>query len=169
PGEARWNGRPRGEHQDRAPRSPVALSRRARAGQVPGLAGRSGHGEACADGRVVISGDTARWRSARDGRHMMTALLLLACAYGVGSLSFGLWLARTQGVDLRAAGSRNVGATNVLRTVGRLFALVVLVLDAGKGALAVGVARVVTDDAWLITGCAVAVVVGHMWPIWAGF
>jgi|KBSSwiStaDraftv2_1062776.scaffolds.fasta_scaffold119290_2 glycerol-3-phosphate acyltransferase PlsY len=100
---------------------------------------------------------------------MMTALLLLACAYGVGSLSFGLWLAGTQGVDLRATGSRNVGATNVLRTVGRLFAAVVLVLDAAKGAVAVVVARIVTNEPWLVVGCAVAAVAGHVWPIWAGF
>jgi len=100
---------------------------------------------------------------------MMTALVLLAGAYALGSLPFGLWLARTQGVDLRATGSRNVGATNVLRTVGRLFAAVVLVLDAGKGAVAVVVARIVTDEPWLIVGCAAAVVVGHVWPVWAGF
>ena len=100
---------------------------------------------------------------------MMTALVLLAGAYALGSLSFGLWLARTQGVDLRTAGSRNVGATNVLRTVGRLFAAVVLVLDAAKGAVAVVVAGIVTDEPWLIVGCAAAVVAGHVWPVWAGF
>jgi len=100
---------------------------------------------------------------------MITALLLLAGAYAVGSLSFGLWLARTQGVDLRTTGSRNVGATNVLRTVGRLFAAVVLVLDAAKGAMAVVVARIVTDESWLVVGCAAAVVAGHVWPVWTGF
>jgi glycerol-3-phosphate acyltransferase PlsY len=99
----------------------------------------------------------------------MTPLLLMAGAYAVGSLSFGLWLARTQGVDLRRVGSRSAGATNVLRTVGRLFALVVLVLDAAKGALAVSVARLVTDDSRLVAGAAVAVVAGHVWPVWAGF
>ena len=98
----------------------------------------------------------------------MTALVLLAGAYAVGSLPFGLWLARTQGVDLRSSGSRNVGATNVLRTLGRLFAAIVLVLDAAKGAVAMVVARIVVDDPWLIAGCAVAVVVGHVWPMWAG-
>jgi glycerol-3-phosphate acyltransferase PlsY len=97
------------------------------------------------------------------------ALILLASAYAVGSLSFGLWLARTQGVDLRTAGSRNVGATNVLRTVGRLFAAIVLVLDAAKGVIAVGVARLVTDEPWVVVGCAAAVVAGHVWPVWTGF
>ena len=100
---------------------------------------------------------------------MIAALILLAGAYALGSLSFGLWLARTQGVDLRTAGSRNVGATNVLRTVGRLFAAVVLVLDAAKGVIAVGVARLVTDEPWVAVGCAAAVVAGHVWPVWTGF
>jgi glycerol-3-phosphate acyltransferase PlsY len=80
---------------------------------------------------------------------MIAALILLAAAYALGSLSFGLWLARTQGVDLRTAGSRNVGATNVLRTVGRLFAAAVLVLDVAKGVIAVGLARLVTDEPWV--------------------
>ena len=100
---------------------------------------------------------------------MITALILLAAAYALGSLSFGLWLARTQGVDLRTTGSRNVGATNVLRTVGRLFAAVVLVLDAAKGAVAVAMALIVTDEPWLVVGCAAAAVAGHVWPAWAGF
>jgi glycerol-3-phosphate acyltransferase PlsY len=100
---------------------------------------------------------------------MIAALILLAGAYALGSLSFGLWLARTQGVDLRTAGSRNVGATNVLRTVGRLFAAVVLVLDAAKGAIAVGVASLVTNEPWVVVGCAAAVVAGHVWPVWTGF
>lgn len=100
---------------------------------------------------------------------MIAALILLAGAYALGSLSFGLWLARTQGVDLRTAGSRNVGATNVLRTVGRLFAAIVLVLDAAKGVIAVGVARLVTDEPWVVVGCAAAVVAGHVWPVWTGF
>ena len=100
---------------------------------------------------------------------MTKALILIAIAYGVGSLSFGLWLARTQGVDLRTTGSRNVGATNVLRTVGRRSAVVVLVLDVAKGALAAILAQLVSDDDWLIAACAAAVVVGHVWPAWAGF
>jgi glycerol-3-phosphate acyltransferase PlsY len=100
---------------------------------------------------------------------MRSALLSLAAAYALGSLPFGLWLARTQGVDLRTAGSRNVGATNVLRTVGWLLATVVLVLDSVKGAVAVLVARIVSDDPGLIVGCAAAVVTGHIWPVWTRF
>ena len=98
----------------------------------------------------------------------MTAILLVV-AYLLGSLPFGLWLARSEGVDLRATGSGNIGATNVLRTTGRLLAAVVLALDSGKGVLAVGLARLLSGETEVMVGCAVAVVVGHMWPIWADF
>jgi glycerol-3-phosphate acyltransferase PlsY len=90
-------------------------------------------------------------------------------AYLLGSLPFGLWLARSEGVDLRATGSGNIGATNVLRTTGRLLAAVVVALDSAKGVLAVGMARLLSGEIEVMVGCAVAVVVGHMWPIFAGF
>ena len=99
----------------------------------------------------------------------MTVAILLAVAYLLGSLPFGLWLARSEGVDLRSTGSGNIGATNVLRTTGRLMAAVVVVLDSGKGVVAVGMARALSGEPEVVVGCAVAVVVGHVWPIWAGF
>jgi glycerol-3-phosphate acyltransferase PlsY len=103
---------------------------------------------------------------------MITAavsLPLVAVAYLVGSLPFGLWLARLDGVDLRAHGSGNIGATNVWRTTGGTMAAVVLVLDVAKGGFGVFFARVVSDDVWTIAACALAAVVGHVWPLWAGF
>jgi glycerol-3-phosphate acyltransferase PlsY len=99
----------------------------------------------------------------------MTVAILLVVAYLLGSLPFGLWLARSEGVDLRATGSGNIGATNVLRTTGRLLAAVVVALDSAKGVLAVGMARLLSGEIEVMVGCAVAVVVGHMWPIFAGF
>lgn len=98
----------------------------------------------------------------------MTAILVVV-AYLLGSLPFGLWLARSEGVDLRATGSGNIGATNVLRTTGRLLAAVVLALDSSKGVLAVWLARLLGGEIEVMVACAVAVVAGHMWPIWAGF
>lgn len=98
----------------------------------------------------------------------MTAILVVV-AYLMGSLPFGLWLARSEGVDLRATGSGNIGATNVLRTTGRLLAAVVLALDSTKGVLAVWLARLLGGEIEVMVACAVAVVAGHMWPIWAGF
>jgi acyl phosphate:glycerol-3-phosphate acyltransferase len=98
-----------------------------------------------------------------------TLLVLMVVSYALGSLPFGLWLMRAEGIDLRASGSGNIGATNVWRAAGRWMALLVLALDAGKGALAAFLARVVIDEPYATAACAVAVVAGHVWPIWAGF
>lgn len=98
----------------------------------------------------------------------MTGLGLLA-AYLIGAIPVGVIVARILGVDIRQVGSGNIGATNVWRAVGRTIAVLVLVLDAGKGALAVLLARIVIDEPHATAACAVAVVAGHVWPIWAGF
>ena len=98
----------------------------------------------------------------------MSAILVVV-AYLLGSLPFGLWLARTEGVDLRTTGSGNIGATNVLRTTGRLLAAVVLALDSSKGVLAVWLASLLNGEIEVMVVCAVAVVAGHIWPVWANF
>ena len=71
----------------------------------------------------------------------MDAFLAILLAYLVGSVPFAFLLARRRGVDLRVAGSGNVGATNVLRTTGVQRAVVAMSLDAVKGAIAVLVAE----------------------------
>ena len=70
--------------------------------------------------------------------HMLTAIL----AYLAGSIPFGLLLTKAAGLgDIRSIGSGNVGATNVLRTGNKKLAALTLLLDGGKGALAVALAR----------------------------
>ncbi len=90
-------------------------------------------------------------------------------AYGLGSIPFGLVMARLFGLgDLRQVGSGNIGATNVLRTGNRLAAFLTLVLDAGKGAIAVLLARLLlAEDAAQLAG--VAAFLGHCFPIFLGF
>jgi glycerol-3-phosphate acyltransferase PlsY len=100
-------------------------------------------------------------------------------AYGLGALLGSLILGRLQGVDIRAMGSGNAGATNALRTRGKLFALTVLIIDVGKGVLAAGWLPAealpgLDIDAhlsreWLTLACAFAVIVGHVYPVWFGF
>ena len=87
----------------------------------------------------------------------------------MGSVCFGLVVARHRGVDLRGIGSGNVGATNVGRALGGRMARLVLFLDAAKGALPVGAAVALLGrlDPWT-AGAAVAAVVGHCYPIWHG-
>jgi len=95
--------------------------------------------------------------------------VVAAAAYLLGSVPFGIVMARLFGLgDLRTIGSGNIGATNVLRTGNKLAAFLTLVLDAGKGGIAVLLARAaVGEDAAQIAGfCAF---LGHLYPVWLGF
>ena len=95
----------------------------------------------------------------------LTALL----AYLLGSVPFGLVMARVFGLgDIRAIGSGNIGATNVLRTGNRLAAFLTLIGDAGKGGIAVLLARaLLAEDAAQLAGlCAF---LGHCFPVFLGF
>jgi len=95
-----------------------------------------------------------------------SALWAAAFGYFAGSIPFGLLVARVLvGRDPRTVGSGNIGATNVLRTGGRLAGALTLLLDLGKGALAVGLAS--NEEAR--AAAAIGAVVGHSFPIWLGF
>lgn len=98
------------------------------------------------------------------------ALLLWAVTgYLLGSVPFGIVIARIFGLgDLRKLGSGNIGATNVLRTGNKTAALLTLILDSGKGAAAVLIARALAaEDAVQLAG--VAAFLGHCFPIWLKF
>jgi len=100
-------------------------------------------------------------------------------AYLLGALMGSLVLGRLRGVDIRRLGSGNAGATNALRTQGKLFGLSVLLIDAGKGVFAVlclpgaSLPLVPQDPGlsreWLTLACGFAVIVGHVYPVWFGF
>ncbi|MCU0800860.1 MAG: glycerol-3-phosphate 1-O-acyltransferase PlsY [Rhodobacteraceae bacterium] len=98
------------------------------------------------------------------------ALMLVAIgAYLLGSIPFGMVITRALGLgDLRKIGSGNIGATNVLRTGNKGAALATLLLDAGKGGIAVLVARWwVGEDAAQLA--ALTSFLGHLFPVWLGF
>ncbi len=98
------------------------------------------------------------------------ALILVAfLAYLLGSIPFGVVMARLFGLgDLRKIGSGNIGATNVLRTGNKPAAFLTLVLDAGKGGIAVLMARyAVGGDAGQLAGF--AAFLGHCYPVFLGF
>jgi glycerol-3-phosphate acyltransferase PlsY len=101
-------------------------------------------------------------------------------SYFIGSIMGALLIGRLRGgVDIRTAGSGNAGGTNALRTQGWLFALGVVVIDVGKGAIGAGLIPVLDlpfiDEGanvafdWLVVCCAAAAVIGHVWPIWHDF
>ncbi|MGH7037084.1 MAG: glycerol-3-phosphate 1-O-acyltransferase PlsY [Stellaceae bacterium] len=88
--------------------------------------------------------------------------------YLLGSIPWGVVLTRAAGRgDIRQIGSGNIGATNVLRTGSKGLALATLLLDLTKGAAAVGIGALFSREAAL--AAAVAVILGHMFPVWLGF
>ncbi|MDP6625058.1 MAG: glycerol-3-phosphate 1-O-acyltransferase PlsY [Nitrospinota bacterium] len=100
---------------------------------------------------------------------MPQIILILILAYLLGSIPFSLIIARFfKGIDIRNYGSGNVGATNVLRTVGRKEAALALTADIVKGILPVWIATFVLADFWT-AATAISVVLGHVFPIFAGF
>lgn len=96
--------------------------------------------------------------------------LLVPAAYLLGSVQPGLLLVRlVMRRDVREVGSGKTGMTNVMRAAGKKAAALVFVLDVAKGVLPVLVAASVSDDAWLEAATATVVVVGHVFPVFAGF
>lgn len=105
----------------------------------------------------------------------------ITLAYLLGSIPFGLLIAKARGVDLRKTGSGNIGATNVTRVLGKKLGVVCFILDASKGLLptlltlvliqprfrAAGHSELMFHWLWLITGC--AAILGHVFPLYIGF
>ena len=101
----------------------------------------------------------------------MSLPLILIIAYLLGSLPFGLILAKLfGGGDVRKAGSGNIGATNVLRVVGPLAGILTLLLDAAKGWSAVSLAgRVTHEQTTDMVLAGFLAMIGHCFPVWLGF
>ena len=105
--------------------------------------------------------------------HVFFPLAIIA-AYLLGSIPFGLLIAKAHGKDLRSIGSGNIGATNVSRALGRKWAYVCFALDVIKGLIPMLVTMlvakpdsVVTLWLWLAVGC--AAILGHIFPIYVKF
>jgi acyl phosphate:glycerol-3-phosphate acyltransferase len=103
----------------------------------------------------------------------------LLLAYLLGTLLGSMILGRMRGVDIRSMGSGNAGATNALRTQGKVFGLLVLLIDIAKGVIAarwlpsavlpgIGIDAGVSRE-WLTVACGFAVIVGHVYPVWFDF
>jgi glycerol-3-phosphate acyltransferase PlsY len=103
----------------------------------------------------------------------MTAVIWTGCAVGsylLGSIPTGYLWAKAKGIDIRTVGSGNIGATNVMRVLGKGPGIAVLVLDALKGFLPVFLApRIFEGGGPLQIVCCVAVIAGHNWTCWLKF
>ncbi|MFS8924332.1 glycerol-3-phosphate 1-O-acyltransferase PlsY [Synechococcus sp. B60.1] len=99
----------------------------------------------------------------------LLAFLAALGGYLLGSIPTGYWVGRWWGgIDLRQAGSGSTGATNVLRTLGKGPALLVLLVDAAKGAAAVALGSALGSPWWVVVA-ALGAVVGHSRSCWLGF
>ena len=120
----------------------------------------------------------------------MRPAAVIVIAYLLGSIPFGYLIVRaTQSADIRETGSGGTGATNVSRRAGKMAGVLTLVLDALKGAAAVAIAKVIlgspilgegghigpplqsgtAETYWWVAAAAVAVIVGHIFPVWLRF
>jgi glycerol-3-phosphate acyltransferase PlsY len=100
---------------------------------------------------------------------MFSGVLLVLCGYVLGSVPTGFLVGRAWGVDVRRAGSGNIGMANVLRTVGKWPAVITMAGDMLKGFVPVFLARTVAENEWVVAVVALAAVVGHCWSIFLGF
>jgi glycerol-3-phosphate acyltransferase PlsY len=89
--------------------------------------------------------------------------------YAFGSVPFAFIVARRAGIDIRVAGSGNVGAANVLRTTRTPLGVVVMTLDILKGAATVGLAGAIEGTPSAMAAAGAAAVVGHIYPVWLRF
>ncbi len=102
-------------------------------------------------------------------------LIVIVLSYLLGSFPSGYLVSRSQGVDIRREGSGNIGATNVLRVVGKRWGYLVFLLDSLKGLLAVRIALALAHNSLFLHPelpaivAAVACVAGHNYPIWLSF
>src|SRR3954468_15853530 len=93
----------------------------------------------------------------------------ILCGYAFGSIPFAFILARRAGIDVRVAGSGNVGAANVLRTSGMPLGVIVMALDILKGAATVLLASAIQGTPSAMAAAGAAAVVGHIYPVWLRF
>ncbi|MEP6819094.1 MAG: glycerol-3-phosphate 1-O-acyltransferase PlsY [bacterium] len=105
----------------------------------------------------------------------MRPAAVIIIAYLLGSIPFGYLIVRaTQGADIRETGSGGTGATNVSRRAGKAAGVVTLLLDALKGAASVVIAKLVLvqpveSPSWGVAAAAIAVILGHIFPVWLRF
>ncbi len=99
----------------------------------------------------------------------MKVFLLLVISYLIGSIPTGVVVSRFLGKDPRKGGSRNIGATNVVRTVGKGAGLITLIGDMAKGGIPVLAALKIYGDPMVVSLAALSAFLGHLYPLFLGF
>ena len=100
----------------------------------------------------------------------MMAVVAIVLSYLIGSVPTGLWLGRwLRGVDIREHGSRNIGATNTMRVLGKGLGAVALAGDAGKGLISVALFAQMSEWSLAPVACGLAAIAGHTWSLFLKF
>lgn len=106
----------------------------------------------------------------------LTLIPIVILAYLLGSIPFGLLISKSQGLDIREHGSKNIGATNVWRVMGRKWGLITFFLDAAKGWVAVVLGFALagrwggfSDIGFAAVAAALGCIIGHSFPVWLKF
>ena len=100
---------------------------------------------------------------------MVISIFTWVFAYALGSIPFGVLLARNQDVDLRKHGSKNIGATNVARVMGKKAGALTLFGDIFKGWLGIAMASWVSNDPFIVAGAGIMVFLGHLFSVFLKF
>lgn len=104
---------------------------------------------------------------------MYFSYFFITLSYAIGAIPFGLLLSRGRGVDIREQGSKNIGATNVSRLLGKKLGLLTFLLDCAKGYGPMFFAGLLfgksSNHHLIVALCGAAAVIGHMFPIYLGF
>ncbi|NOX98908.1 MAG: glycerol-3-phosphate 1-O-acyltransferase PlsY [Verrucomicrobia bacterium] len=103
------------------------------------------------------------------GSESLLAAALILTGYLIGATPFGYLAGKLRGIDIREHGSGNIGATNVLRTLGKPIGITVLILDVLKGVLPVLIAKHFSDNSLLHISTAFATIMGHNYTCWLSF
>lgn len=130
---------------------------------LPG-AGLSGAGE-----RTVSSSSLDSLNGMAESSHEVSEFWPIILAYLIGATPFGLLAGKMRGIDIRDHGSGNIGATNVLRVLGKPVGITVLILDLLKGLVPVLIAKAVSDSSLTQILSAIAAILGHNYTFWLRF
>lgn len=103
------------------------------------------------------------------GSESLSAIILILTGYLIGAVPFGYLAGKLRGIDIREHGSGNIGATNVLRTLGKPIGITVLILDVLKGLAPVLIAKYFSDNSLIHILTAFATIMGHNYTFWLGF
>jgi glycerol-3-phosphate acyltransferase PlsY len=103
------------------------------------------------------------------GDELFSVTAFILTGYLIGSIPFGYLAGKTRGIDIREHGSGNIGATNVLRTLGKPIGITVLILDVLKGLLPVLIAKQLSDNSLIHILTAFATILGHNYTVWLRF